>query len=297
MPSSASTIPDGDLVWTRMIGTSAYFEQAQGVAADTTGNIYICGGTDQVLGRGYVGPAKKEDAWFAKYDPDGVLIWVRQFGSAGNDNCDAVAVDNEDNILLVGTTSGRLTGPVAPKQSPNIWFAKYTAEGKRAWARQISAFVGSTPDIATDADGNVLVSGNRYRSSISGLVGGGYDAFVAKYSPAGKRMWIREVFGIGGTDFSYGVAADPSGNVLLTGMVEVLPRPADGTRLSDGFVAKYSPVGSQLWRHRLSTEGGENGTAVAADQLGDIYVTGNTTGAFTVFYGWADPFLAKLPAD
>ena len=75
-------------------------------------------------------------------------------------------------------------------------------------------------DVAADANGNVYVTG--YFSSYMTIDGttllskGGYDAYVAAFTPSGNLRWAKSIGG-SSSDYGYGIAVDNSGNVYVTG--------------------------------------------------------------------------------
>lgn len=98
--------PAGDIVWTRQFGSDS-FDSAGGVTADAEGFITVMGDTPGVL----VGDsAGGNDAWLRRYDPGGVAVWTRQFGSNGSDLGAGVASDAQGNVVIGGSTKGALVG-------------------------------------------------------------------------------------------------------------------------------------------------------------------------------------------
>lgn len=98
--------PAGDIVWTRQFGSDS-FDSAGGVTADAEGYITVMGDTPGVL----VGDsAGGNDAWLRRYDPAGVAVWTRQFGSNGSDLGAGVATDAQGNVVVGGSTKGALVG-------------------------------------------------------------------------------------------------------------------------------------------------------------------------------------------
>jgi hypothetical protein len=89
----------GTLLWSRQFGTSNN-DKISGVATDKQDNIYISGST------GYENLAPRHtysDAFVAKYDSAGNLLWYRQFGNAGiDDSATGVAVDSLGNAFVSG---------------------------------------------------------------------------------------------------------------------------------------------------------------------------------------------------
>jgi hypothetical protein len=96
--------------------------------------------------------------------------------------------------------------------------ARYTAAGKLAWVRTLSA-QGEYPDVATavacDANGNAFVGGAYTRAAESGS-----DTAwcVRKYTASGRVAWTRVLGSEGGTrEYVTDLAAGPAGSVFVTG--------------------------------------------------------------------------------
>ena len=97
---------DGDLLWTRQIGTSVE-DCSFSVAVDASGNVYISGGTPGDLD----GPnAGGLDAFLSKFDSSGDLLWTAQVGTRDLDVSTSVAVDASGNVYISGGTEGDLGG-------------------------------------------------------------------------------------------------------------------------------------------------------------------------------------------
>jgi hypothetical protein len=196
--------------------------------------------------------------------------WVRQFGTSGDDAGYGIAVDGSGNVYVTGGTFGGLDGNHSI-DSFDIFVAKYRGTGAKEWIRQF----GTSGDdagygIAVDGSGNVYVTGGTF-GGLDGNSWGGRDIFVAKYSSAGVREWVRQ-FGTSGDDAGNGIAVDGSGNVYVTGWV-------NPSMDSFGiFVAKYSGTGVRQWVRQLGTNGWDAGNGIAVDGSGNVYVTGETLG-------------------
>jgi len=98
---------DGEFLWVRLLGTAeddmCGYQAPGGVATDTWGNVYIAGYTYGSLGRPHAGLS---DAFVAKYDPDGNLLWVTQFGTDEEDRAGPIAVDAYGSAYIAGLTGG-----------------------------------------------------------------------------------------------------------------------------------------------------------------------------------------------
>lgn len=104
----------------------------------------------------------------------------------------------------------------------DVFLAKYDASGKALW---VSKAGGSNTDngydVALDANGNCFVTGIvRAATDFAGIPItplGGFDVFVAKFSPAGKCMWAKVFGSTTQDDQSEGIAVDRDGNCYVTG--------------------------------------------------------------------------------
>jgi hypothetical protein len=287
--------PGATLQWARQPGTAAADSAQAGVAAGGEGSVYISGGTDGSLG----GPnAGAQDAFLAKYDAAGGLVWTRQLGTNKADSSRDLAIDRQGNLFISGNTSGSLGSPLTGTN--DAFVAKYDDTGTFLWARQLGVKDKSTSSsgVSTDGLGNVYISGTTLgildASGTDAL--GGNDAFVAKYSSDGSHLWTRQI-GSTGNEFGTMVSADGLGNVYLAGRTNGslggLNEPGD----FDAWLAKYTADGNRQWIRQLGTTELDNAFGVAADGLGNVYFTGSTQGELSgPNAGESDAYLAKYDA-
>jgi len=171
---------DGTLQWKRTVATPSG-EAAGGVAIDGAGNIYMVGQTAGDLGTGNLGST---DSFVAKFDAAGNQLWVRQFGTAGAENAEAVAVDAAGNVYVAGNTAG--FDPVLPSGQYAGYVAKFDSAGTFAWVRQTSSGAAASA-VAVDGRGDVYLAGGCLNNFDGQNVLGGGDIFVMKFSPAGVK--------------------------------------------------------------------------------------------------------------
>jgi len=108
-----------DLAWVRQIGTTAD-DTSSSVVVDGLGNVYISGTTTGSLGGPNDGGMR--NAFLAKYDSSGSLLWIRQMGATDSDS---VAVDGLGNAYISGGTYGSLDGP--QMGNGDAFLAKFSA--------------------------------------------------------------------------------------------------------------------------------------------------------------------------
>jgi len=173
---------DGHTLWKRQPGSPGY-DGASGVATDADGNVYVAGTTTGWLG----GPSQgNTDAFLLKYDRDGRTIWRKQPGTPAEEYATSVATDADSNVYLVGSTRGALAGDF--KGKIDAFVIKYDRDGQIVWQDQPGTDEGGlATSVATDADGNVYVTGGT-----GGVLPGCIEtctpgAFLIKYGPDGPQ--------------------------------------------------------------------------------------------------------------
>lgn len=154
--------------------------------------------------------------------------------------------------------------------------------------------------VCTDTSGNIYVVGNTNSSDFSTTAGayqisfggGPNDIFIQKYNSSGILLWST-YFGGNSDDMGTQIATDSSGNVYITGGTYSLNFPVTPGAFQavsgggmDAFVAKFNTNGMLMWSTYYGGSGDETGYDIAINNLGNVYVTGNTfSGNFPVTGG------------
>lgn len=137
-------------------------------------------------------------------------------------------------------------------------------------------------DVATDADGNVIVVGYVAEPNIGN---GDWEASIllVKYNANGDALWVRTPGAItNGCDEATAVATDAMGNIYITGnfygaaTFDTAVVTSAGN--SDIFVAKYDPGGTIVWVRRAGGSTDDHGRDVTVDASGACFVTGQFSG-------------------
>jgi hypothetical protein len=300
-PQYALTI-DPALVWNTFLG-GADFDEALGIALDSSGNVYIAGASDATWGAPVRSHDASADALVAKLGPSGNLIWHTFLGGAGGDYGHAVAVDGSGNVFAAGASSATWGSPVRAYTSGIDGFvAKLTSAGALSW----NTFLGGTSDnasvgVAVDASGNAYAIGQSdvtWGSPVRSY-GGSMDTYVAKVSSSGALSW-NTFLGGSGYDNSVAIAADAYGNVYATGIsYAAWGSPVRGfSSSSDTFVAKVSTIdGSLTWNTFLGGSGSDIPNGIATYGIG-IYVAGQSSATWgspvRSYAGGSDAFAARV---
>jgi len=111
----------GDQIWIRQLGSNN-FDGINSIDIDEEENVYVGGYT-----RGQLGSGKNQgasDAFLAKYNAQGIQLWLHQFGTGKDDNIQALAVDYKGAVYAAGYTLGQVSTE-RPKGGRDAFLAKY----------------------------------------------------------------------------------------------------------------------------------------------------------------------------
>ena len=112
-------------------------------------------------------------------------------------------------------------------------------------------------------------------------------------------VWVRE-FGTPGSEFAFTVGTDGLGNVYVIGYTDGEFPGQTSFGSQDAFVRKYNGNGDVVWTRQFGSPGFDSAFAVGLDGSGNIYLTGQTGGAFpgqTFFGGIIAAFVRKYDAN
>ncbi len=198
---------NGLLQWAKSAGSSAG-DMGNSIDIDDNGNSYITGYFSDMatFGSGEtnattLNSAGSFDSYFAKYNGNGLLQWVKQAGGTGLEESAALALDGNENSYITGSFrdvatfgSGEANETMLTATGvSDIYLVKLDKDGVLQWVIGVgnTSFTGGY-GIATDADGNIYVvglyrgadvtfgSGTANETTLSYI--GGIDMFIVKYS-------------------------------------------------------------------------------------------------------------------
>lgn len=317
----AKYAPDNTLVWARRMGSDYVYaigsphqvEWGYRLSVDGVGNVYVSG---SVAGVADFGPftlanAGQQDAFAVKLDAAGTFQWVRGWGDADRELGNGITTDAAGNVYQVGFSTN--TAASGGWWGSGAVVKKYSPTGAVVWAVELPSHGGTADGVATDAAGNVYVSGSfagtvdfnpdrrktAYASG-SGVVssGSGVNGYVLKLTGAGAFGWVAPLVAKTGEAAEARVdpidlAVDSGGNVVVGGMyrgpIDFDPKSnverrlpytpgTDGTPLRDGFVIELSPAGALAWATPLLNQGVRS---IALDAAGSVYTAGLTWTPYT----------------
>lgn len=246
-------------------------------------------------------------------------------GGSGTEFPVKIAIDNEGNSYLAGTT----TSPDFPttagafqknlKGDTDIFISKLDTTTSTLI---YSTYIGGNDrddgrDIAVDVIGSAYVTGFTISSNFPTINSfqedqGFDDAFVIKLDPSGSSLVYSTYLGGSSGDAGLAIAVDSESNAYVTGFTNSLDFPVvnpiqtPSVLTSDVFITKLSPTGSNLeYSTYLVGSGREEGFDIFVDANSIVYVVGVTGSPdFPVVNpiqsnlgGSSDAFLTKIDSS
>ncbi|MBS1779562.1 MAG: SBBP repeat-containing protein [Bacteroidetes bacterium] len=313
---AAST--DNDLVIDPSIAWSTYFGNphrvyATCVAADTSGNSFLCGSTavDAIS----IVPLFKPNTYHEhiKGGTDGFVLslditgtkrnFTTYFGGNDEDEILAATTDIAGNLYIAGITASMTDLAYgSPQQTTNDgnglsgssrtdgFLAKFQGSGYISWSTYVG---GSQVDncfaVAVDRSNGVYVGGSTNSTDTIPTSGTfnttGGDGFLIKYNQTtGRRIW-----GSFFTSEVDAIAVDNKQNVYIggsttkytgiatTGSFQATFHTGGAT---DGYVARFNAAnGTRIWGTYYGGDTDDAVTSLVCDSLYNVYLGGTTTSA------------------
>ncbi|GAB4212930.1 MAG: hypothetical protein OHK0022_49390 [Roseiflexaceae bacterium] len=278
-------------------------EEVRDIAVDANGNIILLGFTTSpefpgMSSEGTSPNRQNAQVFVTKLNPAGTeQIFSTLFGGSEEEQANALALDDSGQIAVVGAT---LSSDLALRRAIypaslgdyDAFVAVFNAEG----ALQFSTYLGGSSydagkAVAFDREGRIVVAGGTgsdnfptvaaLQNSMRGLE----DVFIAKFNTQGTALEFSTYLGGSESDTATALAIDPSSrNIIITGATDSPNFPLAGTLrpafggVTDAFVLGLAPDGSTLqFSTYLGGSQPDSAAALAVDQAGNIYLTGQTT--------------------
>ena len=285
----------GQVVWAKNYG-STLGDFADGVALDASGNVYVTGffnGTMSVQGitvtsRGIF------DVFLAKFDSNGILLWLKAAGGTSSDQAHGVVVDGQGNVGITGefqNTANFDSHSIKAAGLGDAFIAKYDAAGNNLWVHgggSTTSFAGDAAKaIAVDAANNFFITGDYTGTatfdglSVPNTGTNGSDIFLAKYDSVGAIQWLHHAGGPD-ADKGYSIGVDLAGNSWVTGFADsglgvvfdTIELPPLGNEYI--FLAKYDPAGSVQYVKQYAAGTGQD---IHVQNNGVLYLNGGASKA------------------
>lgn len=254
--------------WNKIIGTAGP-NVGLCIRTDDKGFIYTAGcfsNSINFLGTQLTSTGNM-DAYLAKMDTNGELIWVKQFSGTYNDKITSLEIDRDNNIYVCGSYKARIrfdttlvTNNIDTLYSTNLFIAKFNPRGTLIWAKNTGGvevrgnkigpveFGGNR--LIIDGENNLIITGESISLDLFDTlaqvetikrvwIGDIYTGFryvtvqntynfLAKYNTNGEKIWIKQMGGC-----PYTVKTDNKNNIIVSGYFQCWNPPCDND--FDGF--------------------------------------------------------------
>ena len=245
-----------------------------GVAIDNSGNIIAVGFT---YSENTDGNTIYHDALVVKFDSNLNILIKKRYGlSLGFESFSKVAVDSNNNIIVVGLTTSEPIGnydALVIKLDTNLnilikkRYGAQTATGAGDWFTSV----------AVDAGNNIICAGYTVSEGQGGTTYG--DCLVVKFD-SNLNILARKIYGGATEDLFYGVTTDSAGNIICVGCTA-----SEGTQTAgyySALIIKFDAFLNIVYRKLYNATSGTytEFTGVVCDSSNSICVCGwsNTEG-------------------
>ena len=236
-----------------LLSSHCYGGSGDDVATDmikTPGNTYTFSGWSFSNDGDVSGNHGGQDAWVAKINQNGNLIWSKPYGGSGDEGLSGLTQTASSKILIAGfgnSSDGDMNGYHGG--DADAFALSLNQNGTIIWSK---CYGGSGTDysafgIGVAKDGSLLIPGTS--NSTDGDVTGNHgelDSWVTKINNSNGNVTWSKCFGTAISEAGYGILTMPNGDLVLLG----ISGPTDdifGDNLSDALAIRMTSNGNQLW--------------------------------------------------
>ncbi|MFX1258237.1 MAG: SBBP repeat-containing protein [Promethearchaeota archaeon] len=248
----------GDLQWSYIYGVYGKDDVGNGIALDSSGNIYIGGYTNSYGAGGF-------DMYLMMCNSSGELQWDITWGGSLDDRCRDIMLDPLGNIYLGGDIMSYGAG------ERDLCVVKFDDQHNYEWNKTW----GGTSDewgntLALDSSGNVYLGG--FTSSYGS---GSYDICVVEYDFSGTQQW-ELIWGGASGEQCTALVTDSQDNLYVAGSQH-------GDNHFDFFFLKYNSTKDLKMERHWGGSDRDYCNSINLDSSGNIYL-----GGYTETYGGPD---------
>jgi uncharacterized protein (AIM24 family) len=250
---------DGQHVWSRGFPGDRVDSWVEDLAIFPDGSILLAGtfsGTIDLGGGPIASTSYETDAFVARYDAGGGLMWGRQLSTTAVVPNTQVVIGSDDSVYVAAEMNGTVDFDGASVSGMGAVVAKLSATGAHVWSRALTTDYSILPgDLAIGPDEAVVLTG--VTGGLTDFGSGaheGYGAFLAKYAADGSPVWSH-VFGpsYDASNWGVGVRIDDRGDIFMLAQADQVDYGGGIVGMS-GFegegevaMARFDGCGTHLW--------------------------------------------------
>lgn len=289
--------PAGVVQWAKSTGTTepSSYQEGVSISIDPLDNIYVCGvfnradnhfSTSIVFENIELTSPAFNNAFLAKYDTSGKVIWAQKKSGHYLMQASALQTDQYGTIYLAGIKSSDTTDLDNYIGVKNMYLDAYKPTGELNYSKTFTgagnAYTMSIKDSSIYVGG--LFSGSKFiiGDTLLNTNVNNFDGFVSKMDLKATVEWARSIKGKGSESVTSS-CIDSKGNLCVTGSYGWEDYAVFGTDTIfnktgafefDLFVAKYDSHGKLSWVRNTEGKGSRWGYDLTINPTDDLYVAG-----------------------
>lgn len=267
------TDPFGNKEWTKTLGGTKG-EVAKSIQQSRDGGFIIAGATESKGNGSY-------DAYLAKIDDSGNLLWDRTFGGPSMDSAFDVKQTSDGGYITVGELGGskdRGSG------LSDVYLVKTDANGNMQWDSVLGGDGMSIGlSVIQSKDGSYVITG----VTSNGNITQDSSLYLIKTDDHGQYIWKKKI-GNAGANYGNSIIQANDGNYVIGGYTE-----SSGNGGKDMYLVKTDQNGNVLWSKTFGGKYDDVCQEVIQTSDGGLALIGKTETAPGVEQG----YLVKTDAD
>lgn len=274
-------------------GSTGSNDNVSGVAVGPEGDLYVAGNYDGAINFGSGKLIGYKNGYLAAFQSGGASAFSLPLGGEAEDWVDDVAVTPSGDVVVAAraandTDFGGGAPVVKPYSSKDAVIVAYDRQGQYRWDVRIPGAVHRGLSLASDASGNIVVTGRSYDDiQVSGseaagaALQSGPGSFIAKIGAGGTPLWLQtSVSSQGVYPEFYEAAVGPDGSIFVSGshygVFSIAGLGSGDAYDSETFWLRLSPEGDGLHFHDLKAPNYYGVPQLAVAPSGELLV-GMTT--------------------
>ncbi len=256
----------GNLSWTRTWGGASNDSASSLVISSDNG--YVLTGQTSSYGSGLA------DAFIAKFDSSGNLLWSKTWGGVNHDYAKSITLSHDGGYVIAGASRNYGAGGY------DAFITKFDSAGNFSWNK---TWGGTGSDeissIVKTSDNGFIATG------YTGSYGVNTDTFLIKFDSAGNFSWNKTWGGADG-DYAKSIIQTLDNGYVVTGHSYSF-----GSENSNGFLAKFDSLGDLTWDKAWGGNDEYGAQSIIQTATGDYVVGGDT---YAINASNSDSYLVKF---
>jgi hypothetical protein len=288
-------------------GSNADYAHAS--CTDASGNIITAGeflSNPLQMGTVTLNNSGGYDAYVAKYDPNGTVIWAQKIGGGGNESITGVSTDAAGNVYVVGTFNTQFLS-VAPlptiqnftTSTYDIFVGCYNSAGVIQWLKGYGGALNESSGgcVYSNSLSCLYIGGNFYSTSFpigtftltnTDATGNKQDMFLARITGT-TVTWAKGTGSSNSNEGAQQLAIDSNSDLYYSGFIapNSLTTTIGTTMVTtyggyDNIVGKYNAIGTPIWVKNWGSTVNctcDFGGGISIDAANNIFLGTTTNGS------------------